>query len=89
MRGRQFCTDLFGGNWIQTSYNGNIRKNFAGIGFSYDSIRDAFIPPKPYNSWVLNEDICRWEPPVPTPNDGKIYMWDENSLSWTVVQQIT
>lgn len=83
--GRQFCTQLLGGNWIQTSYNGNIRKNFAGIGFSYDSSRDAFIAPKPYNSWVLNEDTCRWEPPVPYPDDGKMYSWDEDTESWVEV----
>lgn len=61
IKGARFCQSLFGGNWIQTSYNGNIRKNFAGIGYTYDSARDAFIPPKPEGEWVLNEDTCRWE----------------------------
>jgi hypothetical protein len=60
-KGIAFCQSLFGGNWIQTSYNGNIRKNFAGIGFTYDPVRDVFIPPKPEGDWVLNEDTCRWE----------------------------
>jgi len=80
--GKQFCTNLLGGNWIQTSYNGNIRKNFAGIGYSYDLVRDAFIPIKPYASWILDENTCRWEPPVPLPNDDKNYIWDEDSQNW-------
>jgi hypothetical protein len=87
MLGRQFCTQLLGGNWIQTSYNGTIRKNFAGIGFSYDPTRDAFISPKPYNSWVLNEDTCQWESPVPYPDDGKMYRWDEDTESWVEVTE--
>lgn len=69
-----------GGRWIQTSYNGSIRKNYAGIGFFYDEIRDAFIPPKPFPSWVLNETTCQWEAPVPSPL-GDFY-WDEATLSW-------
>jgi hypothetical protein len=69
----------------RTSYNGNIRKNYAGIGFTYDSVRDAFIPPKPYESWLLNEDSCLWESPVAYPNDGKFYTWDEETLSWKEV----
>ena len=61
-KGIAFCQSLFGGNWVQTSYNGNIRKNFAGIGYTYDSVRDAFIPPKPEEGeWILNEDTCIWE----------------------------
>lgn len=60
-KGIAFCQSLFGGIWVQTSYNGNIRKNYAGIGFTYDSIRDAFIPPKPEGDWVLNEETCLWE----------------------------
>lgn len=60
-KGIAFCQSLFGGNWKQTSYNGNIRKNYAGIGFSYDEQRDAFIPPKPEGDWILNEDTCLWE----------------------------
>ena len=58
------------------------RKNYAGLGWSYDYTRDAFIPPKPYNSWILNEDTCWWESPVPYPNDGKYYIWDEATVSW-------
>jgi hypothetical protein len=79
--GVDFCTNLLGGKWIQTSYNGNIRKNYAGIGFKYDADLDAFIPPKPFDSWVLTEE-CQWQAPVPAPDDGKIYSWDEDSLSW-------
>jgi hypothetical protein len=74
-------------NWKQTSYNGNFRKNYAGIGYVYDSSRDAFIPPKDFNSWVLNEDTCRWEPPVPIPQDGKAYIWDESITNWTEVTE--
>jgi len=62
--------------------NKAFRKNFAGIGYTYDKIRDAFIPPKPFESWLLNEDTCCWDPPVPYPTDGKVYYWDETSLSW-------
>jgi hypothetical protein len=80
--GKQFCTNLLGGNWVQTSYNGNIRKNFAGIGYSYDLVRDAFIPMQPYTSWILDENTCRWEPPIPLPNDDKNYIWDEDSQNW-------
>ena len=69
----------------RTSYNGNIRRNYAGIGYSYDPVRDAFIPPKPFSSWTFNEDTYGWLPPVPCPNDGKYYDWDENSLSWVEV----
>lgn len=84
-KGAEFCRNLFGGTWIQTSYNGKIRKNFAGIGFTYDSQKDAFIPTKPFNSWVLNEENCLWDPPVPYPNDGEMYYWDEDALSWVKV----
>lgn len=66
----------------RTSYNGNYRKNFAGIGFSYDSERDAFIPPKIYSKWILNEDTCKWEAPVEYPSDGKIYIWNDNKGEW-------
>lgn len=81
-KGIAFCQSLFGGNWIQTSYNANIRKNYAGIGYTYDPTRDAFIPPKPFASWLLNEDTCQWQAPVPMPQDGKKYSWDEATLSW-------
>ena len=84
-KGQQFCTNLLGGNWVQTSYNATFRKNYAGIGFTYDSIRDAFIPPKPYPSWVLNEDTCRWEAPVAYPTDDKSYTWDEENTVWVEV----
>jgi hypothetical protein len=71
--------------WVQTSYNNNIRKNHAGIGFTYDSQRDAFIPPKPYNSWILNETTCNWESPISKPdNDGQRYNWNEETQSWTL-----
>ena len=74
--------------WKQTSYNNNIRKNFAGIGYQYDQTRDAFIPPKPFNSWILNEDTCRWEAPVARPQDDNIYKWNEQTLSWDIVEEI-
>jgi hypothetical protein len=68
--------------WKQTSYNGNIRKNYAGIGYTYDAQRDAFIPQQPFSSWTLNEDSCLWQPPVERPVDDNMYDWDENTLSW-------
>lgn len=71
-----------GVTWKQTSYNGNFRKNYAGIGYTYDAGRDAFIPQKPYASWVLNETTCRWEAPTPMPTDGKMYVWNESTTSW-------
>ena len=82
-----FCKTLFGADtkWKQTSYNGNMRKNYAGIGFTYDAGRDAFIPPKPYASWVLNEDTCQWDAPVAYPDDGQIYRWDEDTVTWVIV----
>lgn len=81
-KGIDFCVAHYGGTWIQTSYNSNFRKNYAGVFFVYDEEKDAFIPPKSFNSWVLNEATCRWEAPVPRPNDGKDYEWDEDSVSW-------
>lgn len=85
-KGIAFCRSLFPNtDWVQTSYNGNFRKNYAGIGYIYDVIRDAFIPPKPYPSWVLNEDICQWEAPIPYPSDGGEYSWDEGTQSWLSV----
>jgi hypothetical protein len=84
-KGIAFCQSLFPDTtWIQTSYNGNFRKNYAGIGYSYDLIRDAFIPQKPYASFVLNEDTCLWEPPVPYPTDGERYTWNEEELEWVL-----
>ena len=85
--GADFCRDLFGGTWVQTSYNGNIRKNFAGQGFTYDSTRDAFIPPKPFSSWTLDETTCQWEAPISYPEDGQTYSWDEASGTWTLVSE--
>ena len=70
---------------LRTSYNGNIRFNYAGIGYTYDEERDAFIPPKPYDSWLLDEDTCLWEAPIPMPEDGAIYVWDEESGDWIEV----
>ena len=72
--------------WKQTSYNNNIRKNFAGIGFKYDQTRDAFIAPKPFNSWILNEDTCRWEALVAKPDDGQRYIWNETNQVWDLIE---
>jgi hypothetical protein len=83
--GVAFCQSLLGGNWKQTSYNGNMRKNYAGIGYQYDPIRNAFIAPKPYPSWVLDETTCQWNAPTPMPIDGKNYRWDEPTTSWVEV----
>jgi hypothetical protein len=71
--------------WIQTSYNDNFRKNFAGVGYTYDSTRDAFIPPQPYPSWTLNEDTCQYDSPVPYPTDDKKYEWNEDTTNWKEV----
>jgi hypothetical protein len=68
----------------RTSYNGNIRKNYAGIGYTYDAERDAFIPPKPFDSWLLDEETCRWEAPVPYPTDGFTYYWNEVDTDWAL-----
>jgi hypothetical protein len=86
-KGIDFCKSLFGQDtkWIQTSYNSNFRKNYAGIGYTYDETRDAFILPKPYNSWVLNEDTCLWKAPVPMPQDDNFYEWNEETLSWETI----
>lgn len=84
--GIAFCKTLFGENtiWKQTSYNANFRCNYAGIGYTYDVRRDGFVPPKPYPSWEL-ADNCTWWPPIPMPNDGKIYTWDEPTTSWVEI----
>jgi len=87
--GVAFCQKLFGGTWFQTSYNGNKRKNYAGVGYTYDADIDAFVPPQPYASWVLN-DAAQWEAPVAMPEDAgtgeppKMYQWDEATTSWVV-----
>lgn len=89
-------TGLWGdpASWVQTSYNTHggqhpegrpLRKNFAGIGYSYDAQRDAFIPPKPFNSWLLDEETCLWNAPVPMPTDGKMYRWDEETTAWVEI----
>lgn len=80
--GAGFCAKLFGGTWAQTSYNGNFRKNYAGIGYTYDTVLDAFVPPKPYPSWILDTDTAQWQAPVPMPSDGAVYSWDEASQTW-------
>lgn len=82
--GASFLSTLFDGhtNWRQTSYNGTFRKNYAGIGYKYDHQLDAFIPPKPFRSWVLDAESCQWVSPVPYPNDGQFYLWDEDTTSW-------
>lgn len=90
--GEELYTNMTGKVWKRTSYNtrggihtnGGIpfRKNYAGIGYTYDEQRDAFIPPKPYNSWILNENSCVWESPIPYPQDGKIYSWSESIQQW-------
>ena len=91
----QTFVDSSPGEWIQTSYNTRggqhpegrpLRKNYAGVGFTYDPQRDAFIPPKPYPSWVLNEETCLWGAPVPQPDDGKQYRWDESTTSWVIYE---
>jgi len=69
-------------NWVQTSYNGNFRKNYAGFGYTYDKTRDAFIAPQPYPSWLLDNDTCQWNAPTPMPDDGKKYSWDEPTTNW-------
>ena len=74
-------------NWVQTSYNNNFRKNYASTGYSYDKVRDAFIPPKPYASWTLVEATCIWEAPTAHPDDGKMYNWDEDTTAWIEVTE--
>jgi len=88
--------DTSPGEWLQTSYNthggehsegGNpLRKNYAGIGYTYDKDRDAFIPPKPYPSWVLNEDTCLWDAPTPMPDDEQMYIWNEEITNWDLIE---
>lgn len=88
-KGAEFCRGLFGGTWVQTSYNGTIRKNYAGKGFTYDNQRDAFIPPKPFASWSLSETTCLWDAPTPMPTDGKVYKWNEPTTSWVEIVSST
>jgi hypothetical protein len=92
----QSFVDSSPGEWIQTSYNTKggvhllggtpLRKNYAGIGYTYDAQKDAFIPPKPFASWTLNEISCLWEPPTPMPDDGNRYEWNESTTSWDVIE---
>jgi hypothetical protein len=93
----QTFVDTSPGEWIQTSYNTHggqhpegrpLRKNYAGIGYTYDRERDAFIPPKPFASWVLNEDTCLWDAPVALPTDGKPYQWNEDTQAWVEVENV-
>ena len=81
--GAAFCERLLGGRWVQTSYNGKIRKNYAGVGYTYNEQLDAFVPPQPFPSWTLDAD-AKWQPPTPMPTDGKMYSWDEKTTSWKV-----
>ena len=94
---QEWCEQNLGGTWVQTSYNTHggqhtlggtpLRKNYAGIGYTYDAGRDAFIPPQPFPSWLLNEETCLWDAPVAMPTDGKPYTWDEPTLNWVEIQQ--
>ena len=87
--GIDFLTNFYGGvGWYkQTSYNENFRKNFAGVGYTYDGTRDAFIAPQTYPSWTLNEDTCGWEPPIAHPGDGTFYEWDEATTNWVEIDE--
>jgi hypothetical protein len=86
-RGQEFLADdlELGGTWVQTSYNARIRKNYAGIGMTYDNSRDAFIAPQPYASWTLDEETCQWEAPVAYPEDGLMYTWNEETTDWEAI----
>ena len=85
--GEAWCVNFFGGGtWKQTSYNNNFRKSHAGIGYTYDEDRDAFIPKKPFNSWILNEETCQWEAPVVKPDDGQLYNWNEINQNWDIIE---
>ena len=86
-KGVSFCQSLFGSDtsWKQTSYNNTFRKNFASVGGTYDSSLNAFVPPKPFPSWVLNNETADWDPPVSYPDDGNVYTWNEASKSWVQV----
>ena len=87
--GSDFLNNLYNTRdvWKQTSYNSNIRKNFAGVGYTYDQTRDAFIAPKPYNSWILNETTCLWEAPVALPDTENRYNWNEETQQWDLNEQ--
>lgn len=83
--GAEFCNNLLGGRWVQTSYNSNFRKRYAAVNGTYDEVKDVFIHPQPFPSWILNPDTTKWEAPTPMPNDGKPYEWDESTLSWVEI----
>jgi hypothetical protein len=83
--GIAFCQSLFGGTWVQTSYSGSFRTRFAGQRYTYDQYHDAFVEPKPFASWIFNGNSLDWHPPIPYPEDGNLYLWDENSVSWEAV----
>jgi hypothetical protein len=83
--GYDWIIENLGGTWVQTSYNANFRGNYAGIGYTYDETLDAFIPPKPFESWVLDESIYNWVAPIPYPEDGGSYEWDETAGAWVEV----
>ena len=88
--GHDWFVENLGGTWVKTSYNARIngfRKHYAGIGYTYDATRDAFIPPRPFASWLLNEYTYLWEAPIPRPTDSKMYLWNEETLSWVEVAQ--
>lgn len=85
--GAAFCEKLFGGKWIQTSYNERIRKNYAGIGFTYREDIDAFVPPAPFESWTLDTKTAQWEAPTPMPEDGTPYNWNEDTQTWDPILQ--
>ena len=97
--GYDWLIENLGGTWVKTSYNTHggvhngggtpLRKNYAGIGYTYDADRDAFIPPQPFESWILNEDTCLWDAPVEYPSDGKMYTWDEDTTNWVEVTEPT
>tara|TARA_Y100000385_G_scaffold42702_1_gene39644 strand:- start:10 stop:315 length:306 start_codon:yes stop_codon:yes gene_type:complete len=82
----QAYIDTLSGTWVQTSYNASIRKNYAGIGYTYDSSKDAFIAPKPHASWTLNNTTCKWEAPIAFPTDEKSYRWDEDTTNWKEIE---
>lgn len=94
--GYKWLIDNLGGTWVQTSYNTiagehklggtPLRKNYAGVGFTYDEKLDAFIPPKPFESWVLDEETCLWQSPIAKPEDGKRYQWNESIVNWELVE---
>ncbi|NDD52992.1 hypothetical protein EBZ39_03790 [bacterium] len=88
-KGIEFCQSLLGGNWVQTSYNKKFRKNYAGTGYTYDLVRDAFIPLKPFPSWVLNETTCEWVAPISKPEGDLDCVWNEKILNWECKPSVT